>query len=230
MKKTFANQVLRFFKTLDPHFQLPEDVSLLLPFKDKDVLSLMKEFYLKYYDDESARCFVLGINPGRLGAGITGISFTDPIQLEKSCGIRNSLSKIPELSSTFVYRVIDQFGGADQFYRRFFLTAVCPVGFVSNKKNINYYDAPELAGSSGEFIVETLKRQLRFGAKRKTAICLGEGKNYKFFSGINEKHGFFEKIIPLAHPRFIMQYRKKEMDSYIDHYLDAFNQAMTQKD
>ena len=39
----------------------------------------------------------------------------------------------------------------------------------------------------------------------------------------NEEHRFFNKIIPLAHPRYIMQYKRKLVDEYIDDYLGKFN-------
>ena len=39
---------------------------------------------------------------------------------------------------------------------------------------------------------------------------------------IKEKYCFFDKIIPLEHPRFIMQYNSKNKEYYLNKYLDAF--------
>src|SRR5687768_18158258 len=36
------------------------------------------------------------------------------------------------------------YGGCDKFYSDFFITAVSPLGFVKNGKNVNYYDDREL--------------------------------------------------------------------------------------
>jgi hypothetical protein len=36
---------------------------------------------------------------------------------------------------------------------------------------------------------------------------------------LNERYHFFEQIIPLPHPRFIMQYRRKKLDQFIQLYL-----------
>jgi hypothetical protein len=36
---------------------------------------------------------------------------------------------------------------------------------------------------------------------------------------LNNDHEFFNEVIPLAHPRFIMQYRRKFVAEYIDTYL-----------
>jgi hypothetical protein len=54
--------------------------------------------------------------------------------------------------------------------------------------------------------------------------CLGEGENFKYFSRLNASHGFFKTIVPLAHPRFIMQYRRKRVWEYVETYLSRFGE------
>ncbi len=61
----------------------PRGVEVLNPYLDDEVMKLCKIFYDKYYNDDRGRVFIVGINPGRFGAGITGIPFTDPVVLEK---------------------------------------------------------------------------------------------------------------------------------------------------
>ena len=51
--------------------------------------------------------------------------------------------------------------------------------------------------------------------------CIDSGKNYEFLLKINKEHNFFKKIIPLEHPRFIMQYNLKNKDLYLKKYLNA---------
>ncbi|MFZ7145454.1 MAG: uracil-DNA glycosylase family protein, partial [Bacteroidota bacterium] len=131
--------------------------------------------------------------------------------------------KRAELSSDFIYQVITQFGGPEIFFRQFYITAVCPIGFISDSKNINYYDNKELTQSVQGFIIQNIELQLRFGIDRTVAFCLGEGENFKFLNRLNTKYRFFEKIIPLAHPRFIMQYRRKLLVDYVNAYLNALN-------
>jgi hypothetical protein len=65
--------------------------------------------------------------------------------------------------------------------------------------------------------------QLKFGIDRKVAFCLGDGKNYKYLSKLNEEQKFFGKIIPLPHPRFIMQYKLKKKEEYIQSYVGKLN-------
>src|SRR5687768_5823611 len=86
---TFADRVLEFYKDLRIKEKLPKGVEVLNPYQDKKAFGLCIRFYKKYYDDHRPRRIILGINPGRFGGGITGIPFTDPIKLERNCGIPN---------------------------------------------------------------------------------------------------------------------------------------------
>ncbi|MBK8515911.1 MAG: DUF4918 family protein [Saprospiraceae bacterium] len=45
------------------------------------------------------------------------------------------------------------------------------------------------------------------------------GKNYNYLSRLNKQYQFFDKIVPLEHPRYIMQYKNKEKDRYIQEYI-----------
>lgn len=221
--KKFGDAAFEFLKDLKPDFAIPDGISCLLPFEDPEVISINKTFYKKFYNDNFPRKLILGINPGRFGSGVTGISFTDPVKLETELGIKNSFAKRAELSSDFIYQVITQFGGPEIFFRQFYITAVCPIGFISDSKNINYYDNKELTQSVQGFIIQNIELQLRFGIDRTVAFCLGEGENFKFLNRLNTKYRFFEEIIPLAHPRFIMQYRRKLLVDYVNAYLNALN-------
>ena len=168
---------------------------------------------------------MLGINPGRLGAGLTGVPFTDPVNLEKNCGIPNAFAKKPELSSDFIYRMIDDMGGPESFYRKFFITSVCPLGFIRKSVNMNYYDDKELLRMTEPFIIRNLKRQLEFGCRRETAFVIGEGKNLYFLERINGKYGFFDRLVPLPHPRFVMQYRRKDLKTYLKLYKERLREV-----
>jgi len=109
----------------------------------------------------------------------------------------------------------------DAFYRRFFLTAICPLGFTRRGVNMNYYDDRALEKAVTPFIARTVERQIGFGGRRDRAIVLGAGANLKFMRALNDKHGFFGEVVGLDHPRFIMQYRRKKLDAYIRQYTDV---------
>ena len=192
------------------------------PFSDDETERIVKLFYNKYYSDNNSRYCIIGINPGRFGGGVTGIPFTDPIRLEKDCHIKTNLPRKQELSSVFVYDMISAFGGAEAFYNKFYFTAVSPLGFVRGGKNLNYYDDKILTEKIVPFAVECFRMQLAWGLESSVAFCLGEGTNYKFLSKLNMTYKLFDKIVPLSHPRFIMQYKLKAKDDYINKYLQEF--------
>jgi hypothetical protein len=186
------------------------------------------QFYRKFYDDNRGRTLIIGINPGRFGAGATGIPFTDSKRLAEICGISVPGIVTHETSSVFIYEMIERYGGANSFYSDYYISSVCPLGFTRTGKagkevNYNYYDSQELTDAVYGFIIETIRQQIGFGLNRNTCFCLGTGKNYKFLSLLNKKENFFSEVIPLEHPRFIMQYRSKEKNYYIDSYIKKLN-------
>jgi hypothetical protein len=218
--RTFSDHVINFYKQIWLTIQLPE-IEVMNPYSNPVTFDLVTQFFQKYYADDQPRTFIFGINPGRFGAGVTGISFTDPVNLEKCCGIPNPFQKKHELSSIFIYQVIEAYGGVEKFYSEFFITAVSPLGFVKNGKNINYYDQPDLRDAVYPFAIRCLEEQLQFGTKTQKAICVGGDKNFKFLNSINSELKLFKEIVPLEHPRFIMQYRRKSINEFLRKYLNA---------
>ena len=69
------------------------------------------------------------------------------------------------------------------------------------------------------FILSTLQQQIELGLSTDMVICLGEGKNMKFLARLNKEQKLFREIIPLPHPRWVMQYRYKSRHEYIRKYL-----------
>jgi len=219
---SFSTQVIKYFTDLKPQEFKFRSVELINPYKNAHVKNVVKRFFNKFYNDNNKRVFVFGINPGRFGGGLTGISFTDPVALREHCGIENNLGDRKELSSKFIYTFIEKAGGAQKFFSKVFLTALYPFAIIKDGKNYNYYDEKSLAEKLKPEIVQTIKTQIEFGAHRDFAIMLGK-KNAEYFSEINEEYKFFKSFRALEHPRYIMQYRLKKIDHYIDKYLEAIN-------
>ncbi len=218
---TFAKKVISFYSSLNITSSLPAFCRVMNPYHEQGIKKTVNAFYQNYYSDRRRRLFLFGINPGRHGAGITGIPFTDPIRLSKVCGISHHLAGKPELSSVFIYEVIQSYGGIRKFCSDFYITSVSPLGFIRDGKNMNYYDDKNLQSSLQDFIVTNIRKQKAFGTTDRSCMCLGEGKNYEFLSALNEKEVFFSEIIPLPHPRWIMQYKRKKMDGYVKEYVSA---------
>jgi hypothetical protein len=219
---SFAEKILQFYRSLNLTVPLPDNVEVMNPYRDEKAMALCSVFYKKFYDDDEPRKLILGINPGRFGGGITGVPFTDPLKLEVNCGIPNDLKKKVELSADFIYTMIDAFGGPEKFYGKFYISAISPLGFTQHGKNLNYYDSRTLLETVEPFMINCIQAQLKFGIDREICFCLGEGKNFNYLASLNQRFGFFKKVIPLAHPRFIMQYRRKSIDVYIKDYLKNF--------
>lgn len=226
---TWAQHLTHFYGHLTPPATLPNDIEWLHPQQNEGVMELAGTFFQKFFNDAQPRTLMLGINPGRFGAGVTGVNFTAGKQLTQNCGIQHHLKPQLELSAEFIYEVIQAYGGARPFYSRFFIGSVCPLGFVQRGKNINYYDDKGLLQAVEPFIVDNLKKLVSFGVHRQVCICIGGEKNFKYLSKLNEEYQFFDKVIPVAHPRFILQYRRKQKDQFVDQYLQALAIAEASK-
>jgi hypothetical protein len=230
--QSFAGKVIAFNRKLHFPGKLPAGIRIMNPFQgNAQIPALSARFYRKYYDDHNSRHLILGINPGRFGAGITGIPFTDPKRLVEKCKIPFDGPPAHEPSSVFIYEMIEAFGGADFFYSKFYIHSVCPLGFTQSVKNgrevnYNYYDSPELTAAVYPFIIRNIRQQIALGVKTDICYCFGTGKNEKFLRRVNAEHGFFKEIVALEHPRFIMQYKSKSKAVYLDKYLDAFRRAL----
>lgn len=91
-----------------------------------------------YYPGNLPREVICGLNPGRLGAGLTGAPFTDFLSLSKWLPVikRND----GDASAQFFFQVVQA-----AFFRFFYITNVSAVGFLKDSKNLNYHDMPPAA-------------------------------------------------------------------------------------
>ncbi|MBK9177467.1 MAG: DUF4918 family protein [Flavobacteriales bacterium] len=204
--------------------KLPRGVGVLDPFNGphaEEVRRIVTAFHRKYYSDEQPRVLMLGINPGRLGAGSTGLSFTDTKRCESDLGIAVKGISTHEPSSDFFYRMVRAAGGADAFYRKVYVHAICPLGFVKDGVNLNYYDDKVLEQAVTPFVEDWLRTLVKCGMRTDRVYCIGTGKNAAYFTKLNERLGLFDRITALEHPRFIMQYKAKQVDAYTARYTEA---------
>jgi hypothetical protein len=218
----WAEKLFQFYTNLKPPEHLPDGIEWLYPQKKMEVQRILSLFLKKFYSDTSKRILLLGINPGRHGAGITGINFTAPKQLAEYCSIENSF-KGSELSAEFIYQMMHVYGGVKEFYSKFFIGSVCPLGFVQNGKNLNYYDNKVLLEAVEPFIVTSLSQLISFNVNKRICICIGGEKNFNYLLMLNKRYNWFEQIISVPHPRFIMQYKRKHLHDFINLYLKALN-------
>jgi len=232
--ETIADRLLGLFDTVSlSHLRMPKDIQVLDPFNGEhqvEVRRIVQAFHRKFYSDNTSRRLMLGINPGRLGAGSTGLSFTDTKRCVSDLEIPITGLQTHEPSSDFFYRMIRSTGGPSTFYKQVYVHAVCPLGFTilnkaGNRININYYDDPVLQRKVTPFITQWLQQLTAVGFKTDVAYCIGTGKNYTYLNTLNQQEQFFDKIVPLEHPRYIMQYKAKSLNQYIEKYIrNVFDQ------
>lgn len=228
MSKTFADKVIDFNRHLHYSGKLPEGFQVLNPYLDNpETMEVMQQFYHAYYNDSTQRRCMLGINPSRHGAGVTGVPFTDTKRLESVCGIKMHSAHTHEISSVFIYDMIAEYGGAKKFYKHFYINSPFPLAIIRQTKdgkwlNANYYDDPVLFEMVKDFMIVSLKKHISLGLDTSEVFVLGK-KNAAFIQKLNKEAKLFDRLTILEHPRYIQQYKSKEKQEYIDKYILALN-------
>ena len=217
---SFGKKLAAFLSTVRIPVQLPNEIVAMDTLQRPSVQRVVGEFCERYYTGSHLRKAVWGINPGRFGAGMTGLSFTDPHMLAE-LGIQSDIVGRRELSAEFIENVIDECGGASKFYQHAFLGAVCPVGLMLNDKNINFYDDAKLEHDIAPFNQHCMSTITSFGLRTDKCVVLGTGKFKQVFERRYRTGTGYQEVTYLEHPRFVMQYRRKRMKEYIDRYVNA---------
>lgn len=231
MNSTFADRVIDFHRHLRYHGKaLPDGIRIMNPFIESTVaMGILEVFAHRFLTGGKPRRLILGINPGRFGGGLTGIPFTDPKRLVATCGIAYEGKLTHEPSSVFIHEMIDAYGGLEAFYQDNYINSPCPLGFTSvsstgREVNYNYYDSTALAAAVKPFMVQSIRQLMQLGVRRDRVFCLGTGKNEKFLRQLNEEHDFFDELVALEHPRYVMQYKARSKEEYIRKYVEALSQ------
>ena len=224
----FSQKVIAFNKQLHYHGKLPADFDVINPYLDNpETLVVMEKFYNKYYNDTFKRKFIVGINPSRHGAGVTGVPFTDTKRLYSACGIKMHSAHTHEISSVFMYDMIEAYGGPEIFYKQFYINSPFPLAIIRHNKpdswiNANYYDDKQLFEMVRPFMAESLKRHINMGLDTEEVFVLGK-KNATFLAQINKEEKLFGTMTILDHPRYIQQYKSKDKLQYINNYIQRLS-------
>lgn len=227
MTPKFSEKVIEFNRGLHYSGILPEGFQVLNPYiHNPETMVVMEAFYNKYYSDTKARRFIIGINPSRHGAGVTGVPFTDTKRLDAVCGIKMHSAHTHEVSSVFLYDMIEAYGGAADFYSNFYINSPFPLAIIrrtaeGNWLNANYYDDKELFETVKGFMIQSLEKHISLGLDTSEVYVLGK-KNAEFIQRLNREAQLFDRMVVLEHPRYIQQYKSKDKQFYVEKYLKAF--------
>lgn len=231
--KTVAQEILEFNDNLGRvSLEVLKGFNLINAFNgvNKDTVKrVLYKFYTKYYNDTDKRFMILGSSPARRGTALTGVPFEDVNHLQKDTGISIDAFGANKRSSSFLYEVMEEYGGRQNFYKQFYMSFVCPLGIEKinlkgNWVNCNYYENAALKKCLHTFIVDSLRCQIDFNIDTSVCFCIGSGENFKFLTNINDEYHFFDTIVPLEHPRFIMQYNADRKEEFIQKYVNTLSQ------
>ena len=147
----------------------------------------------------------MGINPSRKGAGVTGVPFTDTKRLATVCGIEMKSAHTHEVSSVFVYDMIEAYGGPERLYSDLYINSPFPLAIIRETKdgswsNANYYDDSLLFEMVKEFMIESLKKHTDLGLDRPEAYA-SRKKKAASTAKLNREEKKFDQLTVLEHPR-----------------------------
>lgn len=220
-QSTFGTKVRDFLLGLSLPVPLPDGFEVIDPYRHGEVRRVVTEFTTQYYHGDHQRLSVWGINPGRFGAGLTGLAFTDPEAVRTAAGIATSITGRRELSAEYVWQVVQAYGGPSAFFSDVYLSALCPLGFLRNGTNINFYDDRPFTEALVPTLVEWISTQISAGLRTDVCIVLGTGRLKQVMERYLQPQLPFRTVIFLEHPRYIMQYRRAHVGDYVQRYVDT---------
>jgi len=168
---------------------------------------VMDDFWRRFYPEELPRHVICGLNPGRFGAGLTGVPFTDFQTLSR--WMPSVERQDTEPSAQFFAQVVAAVG-VEAFFRRFYVTNVSAVGYVKDGRNLNYHDLP--AGAL-EVVERRFVEEMEI-VRPQQIIALGR-----------QVERSIKRLMPnvvvsyLPHPAWVSTYRKAAQHDWIERYL-----------
>ena len=105
---------------------------------------------------------------------------------------------------------------------------------LNQSLNYNYYDSPALLKALWPDLQHSLRQQVTdFGLRRDVVVSLGKHNgeflkklNDEFLKKLNDELKLFERIVVLDHPRYLMQYRRRELEVQVANYVAVLGELM----
>jgi hypothetical protein len=176
------------------------------------------DFHKKYIEPNSPKIVMCGINPGRLGAGVTGIPFIDTLSLSKL--VPNINNPKSEKSAKFFFSIIEEIG-VNEFYKNVHVTNMSWFGFynIDTGKNVNYNSLPV---EIQNVLIEKFVEEMDF-IKPTLIIPISDVVNWELLYNLKPKNRLNAEIgHRLFHPAYRLVVRKT--------YIDTLNQLLNVND
>lgn len=197
-----------------------EGISILSNFENN--LELIKQFREKYIIPNKPKIVLCGINPGRYGAGLTGIPFIDFNSL--ACLLPNIQENKSEKSASFIFSIIKEIG-IIEFFKTFYLTNLSCLGFTKNNKNYNYDQLnTEAQNVLFAFFCNEMKE-----IEPSAIIPLSEQVEKDLYKmQFKSLLSYDIKILKhLPHPSYITTFKRKYEEDFKIEYNERLSQAKT---
>jgi hypothetical protein len=129
-----------FYESTKSNFEVREileceKISILDGFNKN--IELVRRYYQTFYPTQAKRIVLCCINPGRNGAGKTGIPFID---YRSAAQLLSDVEHDDrEQSAQFILSIINEIG-SQTFYKNVYMTNISWFGFIKGGNNVNYYD------------------------------------------------------------------------------------------
>ncbi|HCN83894.1 MAG TPA: hypothetical protein DIT07_09790 [Sphingobacteriaceae bacterium] len=211
---TIAEDYFSFYETFKSKYSVilkNKNIGILSEFLDNK--NHIIEFHKRYVQSNSPKVVICGINPGRFGAGKTGIPFIDFNSLSQM--LPNIEKKEAEKSAKFFFSIVQEFG-VDTFYQKFHVTNMSWYGFyhLKTRKNINYNNLPT---EIQNLLIDKFLEEMRF-INPDVIIPVGDIVNWELLCNPNVKSRLTAKIAPrLYHPAYRLVDKKTYMKTLTEY-------------
>lgn len=191
-----------------------QNITILRDFESN--MENIQKFCDKYYSNGVPFRVICGMNPGRLGAGKTGIPFIDFNSLSKL--LDDVSNEDSEKSAGFIFDVIEEFG-RERFFDNFYLTNFCSVGFMKNGANYNFDCLPN---QLLEIVKNNFYEEMEV-VKPKSVLSLSVSVQNSVCTLLQNATILKER---LPHPSWVMTYRSKSADKWKGKYLSTMEKLI----
>ena len=224
MMRTIAEDYFGFYEIFKEKYcenLKSRNVKILSDFLDNK--GNIIEFHKIYVEPNSPKVVICGINPGRNGAGLTGIPFIDFASLSKM--LPDIKENDWEPSAKFFFSVIQKFE-IEAFYRNFHVTNISWFGFsrIDKQKNVNYFEK-DISTEIAIYLIDKFVEEMEH-INPDYIIPLSKPVLYELES-LKKQNKIRAKIgIRLNHPSWVTTYCSNDLSTWRQKYVDTLTKYL----